>query len=106
LTDDEAGETMMKHMQQTSVKVRRKFDETFKRESVQHWLEGSEKWIMQNYQWGRRFYTDPAASRKILTRFNSCRLHQDVRGNLCGWMCGVVFALFHGFRHFSENAGG
>src|SRR5580693_379474 len=30
---------MMKHMQQTPVKVRRKFDETFKRESVQHWLQ-------------------------------------------------------------------
>jgi transposase-like protein len=35
---------MMKHMQQTSVKqtsvkVRREFDETFKRESVQHWLQ-------------------------------------------------------------------
>ena len=35
---------MSKHMQQTSVKqtsvkVRRKFDETFKREAVQHWLQ-------------------------------------------------------------------
>ena len=35
---------MMKHMQQTSVKqtsvkVRREFDETFKRESVQHWVQ-------------------------------------------------------------------
>ena len=44
MTDGEAGETMMKHMQQTSVKqtsvkVRREFDETFKRESVQHWVQ-------------------------------------------------------------------
>ena len=30
---------MMKHMQQTPVKVRRKFDETFKREAVQNWLQ-------------------------------------------------------------------
>jgi transposase-like protein len=30
---------MVKHMTQTPVKVRRKFDETFKRESVQHWLQ-------------------------------------------------------------------
>src|SRR5271166_5373277 len=30
---------MMKHMPQTPVKVRRKFDETFKRESVEHWLQ-------------------------------------------------------------------
>src|ERR1700733_3553347 len=30
---------MMKHMQQTSVKVRRKFDKTFKREAVQNWLQ-------------------------------------------------------------------
>lgn len=30
---------MMKHMSQTPVKVRRKFDEAFKRESVQHWLQ-------------------------------------------------------------------
>ena len=33
---------MMKHMQQTPVKVRRKFDETFKRESVQHWLQSGQ----------------------------------------------------------------
>jgi len=38
---------MMKHMQQTlvkqtSVKVRRKFDETFKREAVQHWLQSGQ----------------------------------------------------------------
>src|SRR5580693_4365305 len=30
---------MMKHMQQTPVKVRRKFDKTFKREAVQNWLQ-------------------------------------------------------------------
>ena len=42
MTDGEAGETMMKHMQQTPVKVRRKFDETFKRESVQHWLQSGQ----------------------------------------------------------------
>ena len=30
---------MMKHMQQTPVNVRREFDETFKRESVQHWVQ-------------------------------------------------------------------
>jgi transposase-like protein len=30
---------MMKHMQQTSVQVRRKFDDTFKREAVQHWVQ-------------------------------------------------------------------
>src|SRR5580658_2648581 len=30
---------MMKHMSQTPVKVRREFDETFKRESVQHWVQ-------------------------------------------------------------------
>ena len=29
----------MKHMSQTPVQVRRKFDETFKRESVEHWLQ-------------------------------------------------------------------
>jgi transposase-like protein len=33
---------MMKHMSQTPVKVRRKFDETFKRESVQHWLQSGQ----------------------------------------------------------------
>ena len=33
---------MMKHMQQTPVKVRRKFDETFKRESVEHWLQSGQ----------------------------------------------------------------
>jgi transposase-like protein len=33
---------MMKHMQQTPVKVRRKFDETFKRESVQHWVQSGQ----------------------------------------------------------------
>ena len=33
---------MMKHMQQAPVKVRRKFDETFKRESVQHWLQSGQ----------------------------------------------------------------
>jgi len=42
LTDGEAGETMKKQMQQTPVKVRRKFDETFKRESVQHWLQSGQ----------------------------------------------------------------
>jgi transposase-like protein len=30
---------MMKHMPQTPAKVRREFDETFKRESVQHWVQ-------------------------------------------------------------------
>jgi len=30
---------MIKFMKQTSVKVRRKFDETFKREAVQNWLQ-------------------------------------------------------------------
>src|ERR1700723_3328402 len=30
---------MMKPMSQTPVKVRRQFDEAFKRESVQHWLQ-------------------------------------------------------------------
>src|SRR5580704_3153164 len=30
---------MMKHMQLTPVKVRRKFDKTFKREAVQNWLQ-------------------------------------------------------------------
>ena len=39
MTDGEARETMKKQMSQTPVKVRRKFDETFKRESVQHWLQ-------------------------------------------------------------------
>jgi transposase-like protein len=29
-------------MQPTSVKVRRKFDDTFKRESVQHWLQSGQ----------------------------------------------------------------
>ena len=33
---------MMKHMPQTPVKVRRKFDETFKRESVEHWLQSGQ----------------------------------------------------------------
>ena len=33
---------MMKHMPQTPVKVRRKFDETFKREAVQHWLQSGQ----------------------------------------------------------------
>jgi transposase-like protein len=35
---------MRKHMQQTSVqvRVRRKFDATFKRESVQHWLQSGQ----------------------------------------------------------------
>jgi transposase len=30
---------MMKHMPPTPVKVRRKFDEAFKRESVRHWIQ-------------------------------------------------------------------
>ena len=30
---------MMKHMQQTSVQFRRKFDDTFKRQTVQHWIQ-------------------------------------------------------------------
>ena len=30
---------MIKFMKQTSVKVRRKFDDTFKREAVQNWLQ-------------------------------------------------------------------
>jgi transposase len=30
---------MIKHMPQTPVKVRRQFDEAFKRESVAHWLQ-------------------------------------------------------------------
>ena len=29
----------MKHMSQAPIKVRRQFDETFKRESVEHWLQ-------------------------------------------------------------------
>jgi transposase-like protein len=29
----------MKHMSQAPIKVRRKFDEAFKRESVEHWLQ-------------------------------------------------------------------
>ena len=39
MTDGEQGKSyMIKSIKESSVKIRRKFDETFKREAVQNWL--------------------------------------------------------------------
>jgi transposase-like protein len=64
---------MIKPIKENSVKVRRKFDETFKREAVQNWLSsgksaeviGNELGILPNrlYAWRKRFAPADAGGR-------------------------------------------
>jgi transposase-like protein len=81
---------MMKHMQQTPVKVRRKFDETFKRESVQHWIQSGQSAgvIAQElgvkahslYSWKQDFA--PAVAGGAATAGAKPRSLADVQGQL------------------------
>ena len=74
MSDRELGKLCnMKPIQETSVKTRRKFDETFKREAVQNWLSSgkSAEVIAQElglhadrlYAWKKRFAPADAGGR-------------------------------------------
>lgn len=81
---------MMKNMPQTPVKVRRKFDEAFKRESVQHWLQsgksagviGRELGLQANrlYSWRQSFA--PAVAGGAATAGAKPGSLADVQGQL------------------------
>jgi transposase-like protein len=82
---------MMKHMQQTSVKVRREFDETFKRESVQHWVQsGKSAQVIAHelglqasrlYAWKQQGFAPAAAGRGAAAGAKPGSL-ADVQGQL------------------------
>ena len=81
---------MIKHMSQTPIKVRRKFDETFKRESVEHWLQSGksagviarELGLQANrlYSWRQSFA--PAVAGGEATAGAKPRSLADVQGQL------------------------
>ena len=74
MADSELGKSCsMKSIKETSIKIRRKFDETFKREAVQNWLSSGksaevsaqELGLLPNrlYAWRKRFAPADAGGR-------------------------------------------